>query len=191
MPTLVIGLGNRGGEYARTRHNVGWMCLDALEHRGRFGRERREGPARVREGAVDGHDVVTARPQMYMNNSGRAALHLTSRLGIGLEDVIVVHDEADFPLGKIQVKRRGSSAGHKGVQSLIDAWRSDEFVRVRIGVGRPDDDGDLVGHVLDRFLPDEREPLAAMITRASDAVVAIMRDGAERAMTVYNRAPDR
>jgi PTH1 family peptidyl-tRNA hydrolase len=191
MPTLVIGLGNRGGEYARTRHNVGWMCLDALEHRGRFGRERREGPARVREGAVDGHDVVTARPQTYMNNSGRAALHLTSRLGIGLEDVIVVHDEADFPLGKIQVKRRGSSAGHKGVQSLIDAWRSDEFVRVRIGVGRPDDDGDLVGHVLDRFLPDEREPLAAMITRASDAVVAIMRDGAERAMTVYNRAPDR
>jgi len=189
VPTLILGLGNPGRQYARTRHNVGWMCLDELEHRGRFSRERREGPARIREGAIEGFDVVTARPQTFMNVSGRAATHLTDKLGIPLRDVVVVHDEADFPIGKIQVKVRGSAAGHKGVQSLIDAWRSSEFARVRIGVGRPDDDGDLVDHVLDTFLPDERERVAATVARAADAVVAIMRDGPDQAMNLYNRAP--
>lgn len=189
MPTLIIGLGNRGGEYARTRHNVGWMCLDELEHRGRFARERREGPSRVREGSIEGFDVVTARPQTYMNLSGRAAAHLTAKYGVSPRDVIVVHDEADFPLGKIQIRRKGSSAGHKGVQSLIDAWRTDEFVRVRIGVGRSDGDGDLVEHVLDSFTPEERDLLPGIISRVADAIVAIIRDGPDAAMTTFNRVP--
>ena len=189
MPTLIIGLGNRGGEYARTRHNVGWMCLDELERRGRFSRERREGPSRVREGTIEGFDVVSARPQTYMNLSGRAAVHLTDKYAVSPRDVIVVHDEADFPLGKIQIRRKGSSAGHKGVQSLIDAWRTDEFVRVRIGVGRSAGEGDLVEHVLDSFTPEERELLPGIISRVADAIVAIIRDGPEAAMTTYNRAP--
>jgi PTH1 family peptidyl-tRNA hydrolase len=188
MAQLIIGLGNVGGEYARTRHNVGWMCLEELERRGRFSRQRREGAARVRTGVLEGFEVITARPQTYMNMSGRAGAHLTSRYGVAPQDAIVVHDEADFPLGKIQVKRSGSSAGHKGVQSLIDAWRTDQFVRVRIGVGKPEG-GDLVEHVLDAFSRDERERLTAVVERAADAVVSVMRDGAEAAMTTYNRAP--
>ena len=101
MAQLIIGLGNPGGEYARTRHNVGWMCLDELERRGKFGRERREGAARVREGTIDGYDVITARPQTFMNLSGKAAAQLTSKHGTPPGDVIVVHDEADFPLGRV------------------------------------------------------------------------------------------
>jgi peptidyl-tRNA hydrolase, PTH1 family len=190
MPTLILGLGNPGGEYARTRHNVGWMALDELERRGRFGRQRREGPARIREGTLEGFDVITARPQTYMNLSGRAGTHLLERFGLTVGDVIVVQDEADFPLGKIQVKARGSAAGHRGVQSLMDAWRSNEFVRVRIGVGRPGDDGDLVDHVLDAFDREERDRLPAIIERAADAVTGVLRDGVERAMTVHNRAAD-
>jgi PTH1 family peptidyl-tRNA hydrolase len=189
MPTLIIGLGNRGGEYARTRHNVGWMCLDELERRGRFGRARREGPARIRGGSLEGFELITARPQTYMNLSGRAGAHLTNKFGIPLSDVIVVHDEADFPLGKIQVKQGGSAAGHKGVQSLIDAWRSSDFVRVRIGVGHPDGDEELSDHVLDTFTREERVRLAAVIGRAADAVTAVIRDGPDAAMTTYNRAP--
>ena len=188
MPALVIGLGNPGGEYARTRHNVGWMCLDVLERRGRFARERREGLARVRIGSVEGIDMVLARPQTFMNLSGRAAVQLTQQHGVRPQDSIVVHDEADFPLGKIQVRRRGSSAGHNGVQSLIDSWRTNEFVRVRIGVGRPGDD-DLIDHVLDRFTPEERDVLPGILERAADAVVAVLRDGVDAAMTAYNRAP--
>ena len=188
MPELVIGLGNPGGEYSGTRHNVGWMCLDELEHRGRFGRSRRLGLARTREGTIDGIDVVTARPTTYMNASGRAGKQLTDHYKVSPQDVIVVHDEADFPLGKIQIKRAGRSAGHRGVQSLMDSWRTQDFVRVRIGVGRPNASDDLVDHVLETFDRDERERLPAIIDRAADAVIAIMRDGAESAMAEYNRA---
>ena len=189
MPELVIGLGNPGGEYARTRHNVGWMVLDELERRGRFGRSHKQGLARVREGTLDGVDVVTARPTTYMNLSGRAGKQLTDHYPVAPHDVIVVHDEADFPLGKMQIKVSGRSAGHRGVQSLMDSWRTQDFVRVRIGVGRPDGSNDLVDHVLETFDREERERLPAIIDRAADAVIAIMREGPEPAMTQFNRPP--
>lgn len=190
MATLVLGLGNPGGEYRNTRHNVGWMCLDELERRGRFSRERREGQSRVREGSVEGFDVITARPQTYMNLSGRAAAQLTKRFSIDPADVIVVHDEADVPLGRIQVRPRGSSAGHNGVQSLIDSWRTNAFVRVRIGIGRSGDKGDLVEHVLDSFTPAEKEALPAIVGRAADAVMTVIRSGVDAAMSEHNRAPN-
>jgi PTH1 family peptidyl-tRNA hydrolase len=191
VPQLIIGLGNPGGEYARTRHNVGWMCLDELERRGKFGRERREGAARVREGTIDGYDVLTARPQTFMNLSGKAAAQLTSKFGSAPRDAIVVHDEADFPLGRVKIKLGGSAAGHRGVQSLIDSWRTDAFPRIRIGVGRDGDSNDLIEHVLDPFLPDERPLVETALARAANMAVAIMRDGLEAAMNTWNRAsPD-
>lgn len=191
MPQLIIGLGNPGGEYARTRHNVGWMCLDELERRGKFGRERREGAARVRQGTIDGYEVLTARPQTFMNMSGKAAAQLTGKFGSAPRDAIVLHDEADFPLGRVKIKLGGSAAGHRGVQSLIDSWRTDAFPRIRIGVGRDGDSNDLIEHVLDPFLPDERPQVDAALERAANMAVAIMREGIEAAMNIWNRAsPD-
>lgn len=190
MAALILGLGNPGGEYKGTRHNVGWMALDELERRGRFGRLRREGPARVREGTVDGYDVVTARPQTYMNVSGRAAVHLVRAYGVPVEDLIVVHDEVDLPLGRIRLKRGGGAAGNKGVLSIADSLRSQDFMRVRIGVSRPLDRDQMVDYVLDRFTPQERDRLGAVIPRAADAVISLIRDGLDGAMSEYNRAPD-
>jgi PTH1 family peptidyl-tRNA hydrolase len=185
VAALIIGLGNPGGEYRGTRHNVGWMALDELEERGRFGRQRREGPAKVREGAIDGYELVTARPQTYMNVSGRAAVHLLRKYGVPPEDLIVVHDDVDLPLGRIRLKRGG-----KGVLSIADALRTQEFMRVRIGVSRPLERDQMVDYVLDRFTPDERERLRVVIPRAADAVVALVRNGLDSAMSEYNRAPD-
>lgn len=190
MATLIIGLGNPGGEYARTRHNVGWMCLEELESRGRFGRQRREGPAKIREGSLDGYDIVTARPQTYMNLSGRAAVHLVRRYGVPTEDLIVVHDEVDLPLGRIRLKRGGGAAGNKGVLSIADALRSQDFIRVRIGISRPTERDQMVGYVLDGFSPGERTRLAAVLSRAADAITTTLRSGIESAMSEYNRAPD-
>jgi peptidyl-tRNA hydrolase, PTH1 family len=190
VAALILGLGNPGGEYRGTRHNVGWLALDELESRGRFGRQRREGPAKVREGTIDGYDVVTARPQTYMNVSGRAAVHLLRKYGVPPEDLIVVHDDVDLPLGRIRLKRGGGAAGQKGVLSIADALRTQEFMRVRIGVSRPLERDQMVDYVLDRFTPDERERLAVVIPRAADAVSALVRNGLETAMNEYNRAPD-
>jgi PTH1 family peptidyl-tRNA hydrolase len=189
MPQLVLGLGNHGGSYAHTRHNLGWMVLDELERRGRFGRERREGPSRVTEGSVEGFDMWLARPHTYMNLSGRAGVHLTGRFNIDPAEVIVVHDDLDLPTGRIRIRRGGSAGGNRGVQSLIDGWRFKDFVRVRIGIGRPPADEDPVDYVLRRFTPAEKAIMAEAIPRAADAVVAIIRDGLEKAASVYNAAP--
>ena len=190
MPTLVIGLGNPGGEYASTRHNVGWRALAELERRGRFGKERREGPARVREGSLDGQDVVLARPPTYMTLSGRAGRHLTTRFGIEPADAIVIHDDLDLPLGRLRLRRGGSAGGQRGVKHLIDSWQTQDFVRVRIGIGRPPPGVDPIDYVLEPFDSEERERVPAITARAADAVVTIVREGIEPAMNLFNRASD-
>ena len=187
MATLVIGLGNKGGEYRHTRHNAGWMVLDELRRRGRFGRERREGPARVVEGSLEGYDVILARPQTYMNLSGRAANHLTRKFGVPVRDVLVVHDEVDLPLGRLQLRRGGGTAGNRGVRSLVESWQTPDFLRLRVGVGRPPAGADTADHVLDGFEPEERPVIQAAIERAADGIVLLLREGEERAMNAVNR----
>jgi len=189
MAQLVIGLGNHGGSYAHTRHNLGWMVLDELERRGRFGKERREGPARVCEGSVDGVELLLGRPQTYMNLSGRAGMHLTNRFNVSPADVIVVHDDLDLPSGRLRLRRGGSAGGNRGVQSLIDSWRFKDFMRVRIGIGRPPEDVDPVDYVLRRFTPEEKEVMAEAVPRAADAVLSIVRDGFDKAASIYNAVP--
>jgi PTH1 family peptidyl-tRNA hydrolase len=187
VATLIIGLGNKGGEYKFTRHNAGWMVLDELQRRGRFGKERKEGPARVVEGTLDGFDVILARPQTFMNLSGRAGNHLTGRFGVPVHDVVVVHDEVDLRLGRVQLKRGGSHAGNRGVESLYASWRNNDFLRIRVGVGRPDAGVGTADHVLDGFDPEERPVIEEAIGRAADAVMLLLRDGEERAMNEINR----
>lgn len=186
MPQLVIGLGNHGGSYAHTRHNLGWMVLDELERRGRFGKERKEGPARVSEGAVDGFDLMLARPHTYMNLSGRAAVHLTDRFNVKPAEVIVVHDDLDLPSGRLRLRNNGSAGGNNGVKSLIASWRTQDFMRVRIGIGRPPEGEDPVDYVLRRFTPDEKAVMAVAVPLAADAVLSIVRDGFDKAASIYN-----
>ena len=182
---LVIGLGNPGGEYERSRHNVGFLVVDELarRHGGRVtDRAAKSLTGRVRSGA---HELVVAKPQTWMNLSGQAAKALRTKYDVPLERVLVVHDELDLPFGRLRIRTGGSSAGNHGLDSVITSFGTKTFPRIRVGVGRPV--GDAVDYVLSPFTNDERARLPELVGRVADAVEYIVEHGLERAMTEFNR----
>jgi PTH1 family peptidyl-tRNA hydrolase len=186
---LVVGLGNPGPEYAGTRHNVGFDVVDLLaeRHGGRLRRCREK--ALVDEVRIGGRRVALAEPQTYMNLSGEAVRPLVRRFGIeDLHRLVVVHDELDLPVGRLKVKVGGGLAGHNGLRSIHAHLHSQDFVRVRLGVGKPPSREHGARHVLSRVSRSERPVLAEMIERAADAVEMIATDGPEVAMQHFNAA---
>jgi PTH1 family peptidyl-tRNA hydrolase len=188
---LVVGLGNPGTEYAQSRHNVGFDAIDLLV--ARHGGKLRKGKERalVDEVHVDGRRVALAQPQTFMNESGQSVAPLVRRFGIDdLHQLVIVHDELDLPLGRLKVKLGGGLAGHNGLRSIQSHLHSDDFVRIRIGVGKPPSKEEGADHVLKRPSRSDQALLGQMVERAADAVEAIMTDGAEAAMTRFNRIGD-
>lgn len=184
---LVVGLGNPGRGYARTRHNVGFEVIDLLvtRHGGRLrkGRER----ALVDTVNIGGSRVVLAEPQTFMNNSGESVGPLVRHLGVDdLRDVVIVHDELDLPVGRVKIKMGGGLAGHNGLRSIKAHLHSDGFTRVRIGVGKPSDKERGADHVLSRVPKDDREVLDQTVVIAADAVEMIVTEGVEVAMGKVN-----
>ncbi|HUQ39073.1 MAG TPA: aminoacyl-tRNA hydrolase [Acidimicrobiales bacterium] len=185
---LVVGLGNPGAEYAGTRHNAGADVVEVLaaRHGGRLkaGKER----SLVDEVRIDGRRVALAFPQTYMNDSGDAVRRLVRRHGIeDLARLVVVHDELDLPVGRLQVKDGGGLAGHNGLRSLKDHLRSTDFLRVRIGVGKPPGRKQGADHVLKRPGKAERSELEVMVELAADAVECILTEGVATAQNRFNR----
>ncbi|MBI4180735.1 MAG: aminoacyl-tRNA hydrolase [Chloroflexi bacterium] len=184
---LIVGLGNPGSGYANNRHNVGFICLNhfARAHGIRF--DRRLGKARVGTSEVDGKQVVLARPQTYMNQSGQAVSQLVKKFSIGLDDLLVIHDDLDLPLGKIRLRQDGSAAGHKGVESIIAELGSRDFFRLRVGIGRPSSDTeDIIAYVLSDFTSEERHTLTQTIPSVSEAILCLLTKGLEATMNKYN-----
>lgn len=182
---LIVGLGNPGKSYANNRHNVGFQCLDhfALVHR--IPIKERRARAKLGMGEVVGAPVVLAKPRTFMNMSGEAVGRLVRQFGVPLDDLLVICDDLDLPLGKVRIRLRGGSAGHKGVESIIASLGSREFPRIRIGIGRPDD-GDEVAYVLSDFTAEEQGLLKEAIATVADALYCILTDGIEVAMNRYN-----
>jgi PTH1 family peptidyl-tRNA hydrolase len=184
---LVIGLGNPGGEYEGTRHNAGAEALAVLADRLGVKLGRYRGPAWVARKPVEGRELILARPKTFMNESGIAGARLVRDFQVPLEAVVVVYDELDLKLGRLRIRARGGTAGHNGLKSLQSHWRSQEFPRIRIGIGRPPAGEDPIEFVLTRPNPEDREILERACSRAADAVLVIARDGVEQAMTEFNR----
>lgn len=183
---LIVGLGNPGREYARTRHNVGFDIVDELARR--IGVEFRRSwrfPAELAEGTLAGERVWLVKPRTFMNRSGEAVGPLMRKKGMQPADVVVVVDDVDLPTGRVRVRKTGSAGGHNGLKSLIAHIGSDQFPRVRVGIGRHAQ-RDTVEHVLGRFSPDEQPVVEESIRRAADAVVAALKEGWDRAMTEFN-----
>ncbi len=186
---VVVGLGNPGTEYARTRHNVGAEVIEVLARRHhatlRKGKER----ALVDEVRIEGTRVALAVPLTYMNDSGDAVRLLAHRYGVEPEQIIVVQDELDLPTAALKLKAGGGLAGHNGLRSIKAHVHSDAFLRVRIGVGKPVSKEQGAGHVLNKFSKSERVEIDITVEQAADAVEAIVRDGIEMAMNQFNTAP--
>lgn len=186
---LVVGLGNPGDEYARTRHNVGAEVVERLaqRHGGRLrrGRER----ARVDEVRIDGKRVALAVPLTYMNESGMAVAPLVRRYGVDSRHLVIVHDELDLPVAALQVKSGGGLAGHNGLRSIVAHLHDDSFPRVRIGVGKPVSKDRGADHVLRGFSKRERTEIDVTLEQAADAVECIANAGVDAAMNRFNQRP--
>ncbi|MGA8427403.1 MAG: aminoacyl-tRNA hydrolase [Candidatus Dormiibacterota bacterium] len=185
-PLLVIGLGNPGSEYEGTRHNAGAEALRVLAERLGVKLGRYRGPAWVARKAVDDRELILARPKTFMNESGIAGARLVRDFQVPLEAVVVVYDELDLKLGRLRIRAKGGTAGHNGLKSLQSHWRSQDFPRVRIGIGRPPAGEDPIEFVLTRPSAQDREILERAYSRAADAVLIMARDGVEQAMTEFN-----
>lgn len=189
---LIVGLGNPGREYAGSRHNVGWMIVDAFAQKFRIDINKHEKDALTGSGRVAGGSVMVAKPLTYMNLSGDAVKLLTDAYLESLQDLIIVYDEVDLPLGKIRIRERGSSGTHNGMRSVVASLASESFPRLRCGVRGANyaEAGRLRDYVLDDFEDSELPIVNRSIERSVDALLLFARGDLKRAMNTFNRDPD-
>ncbi|MGE2717033.1 aminoacyl-tRNA hydrolase [Mycolicibacterium litorale] len=186
-PLLVVGLGNPGPNYAKTRHNLGFMVADLLA--GRIGsgfKVHRKSGAEIVTGRLAGRSVVVAKPRTYMNESGRNVGPLAKFYSVAPADVIVVHDELDIDFGRIRLKSGGGVAGHNGLKSVAAALGTKDFQRVRVGVGRPPGRKDPATYVLEPFSATERAEVPTICEQAADATEMLIAQGLEPAQNIVH-----
>lgn len=189
---LIVGLGNPGTEYERTRHNAGFLVVDALAARHRIVLDTHEKDAMTGRGRIAGQSVVLAKPLTYMNRSGDSVLRLVNRYLEGrtqLSDLLIIYDDVDLELGTLRIRERGSPGTHNGMRSLCSSLETDDFPRLRFGVRGEtlSQTGDLADYVLEEFAGQETTLVDEMIQKALDAILMIARGDLRRAMTTYNR----
>jgi peptidyl-tRNA hydrolase, PTH1 family len=183
---LIVGLGNHGDEHRGTRHNVGWEVADELAERAAATFSEKKFKARVARGRIASTECVLIKPQTYMNLSGESVGPAAGFYKLTTSDIVVVHDDLDLDVGRLKLKQGGGHGGHNGLRSLVEHLPDANFLRVRIGIGRPPPQWDSADYVLSRFTKVERPVIESAVKDAADAVETIIRDGIQRAMNVYN-----
>lgn len=183
---LVVGLGNPGSEYERTRHNVGFMVLDELWTRAGAGPAKAKFGAEVGEGKLGDTRVLFCKPMEFMNVSGQSTHRVAGFWKVPIERTLVVHDDLDLPFGRLKLAAGGGAGGHNGLKSLIACLGGPDFPRVRVGIGRPAPGQDSANYVLAAFSRAEQKELPVVVTEAADAIEAIVRDGMTTAMNKFN-----
>ncbi|HOZ48337.1 MAG TPA: aminoacyl-tRNA hydrolase [Candidatus Hydrogenedentes bacterium] len=184
---IVVGLGNPGSPYGRTRHNVGFRVLDCLAAQLGVDFDREKYHGLVSESVIDGVRVLMVKPLTFMNASGDCVARVVRNNTESVsDDLLVIADDVNLPLGKIRIRRGGSAGGHNGLKSIGERIGTTEFPRLRLGVGRNEVSDGLIGHVLGRFRPDEAPMVEDMVALGAEAVVCVVRDGLDRAMNRFN-----
>ena len=181
---IIIGLGNIGREYENTRHNAGFMAIDKLAQMLEMDFNQEKFSAYFAKKKIDGEDIILLKPTTYMNNSGIALRQCMDFYKVSSEDILVLYDDMDMPVGKLRLRQKGSAGGHNGIKSIIQNLGGDKFPRVKVGVGQPKDN--LVNHVLGKFSKEDREHIEKVIPVVSDAIVEIVKNDAKESMNKFN-----
>ena len=183
---LIVGLGNPGTEYAATRHNIGFDMVTYLSDKYRIPMRGKEGKAIVGKGLIEGQKVMLAQPQTYMNLSGESVRALMDYYKLSEEDVIILYDDISMPVGQVRIRPKGSAGGHNGIKSIIQHLGTQEFLRIKIGVGDKPVNGDLVKHVLGRFSKEEDAMIRDVFELAERGLLALMLENVAVAMNTVN-----
>ncbi len=184
--TVIVGLGNPGNKYENTRHNVGFRVIDILSQKHGIKVDRLRHKALIGDGSIKEERVLLVKPQTFMNLSGECVRDIVEWYKLPAENIIVIYDDVDLPVGTVRIRPKGSSGTHNGMKSVIYQLQSDEFPRIRIGIGKAPEGWDLADYVLSRFGGNESEMIGKSIEKAADAVTAMITDGVAAAMNLYN-----
>ncbi len=183
---LLAGLGNPGDTYAKTRHNIGFMVLDEVARFFSISLDKKKFNAEFGRGRIKDIELVLVKPMAFMNASGPPVRNIAQFFRILYKDMLIVHDDIDLAFGRLKIKEKGGDGGHKGVRSLIDAFGGGDFIRLRVGVGRPGAGISAADYVLKKFNPDEKIVLDQIVARARDAVVTTLCYGTKEGMDRFN-----
>lgn len=187
---LVVGLGNPGRKYMRTRHNIGFMLIERLSEKFGIPLDLTKFKCRFGQGIYRGTRLFLAQPMDFMNRSGPPVFQLARYFNVSLDNALIIHDDVDIDVGRIKIKAKGGHGGHNGIKSIIDAFGSDSFPRIRIGIGRPEAPVDVTDYVLGKFTPDELRKYEPVLENAEDAVETVLDKGTTVAMNQFNRSTD-
>ncbi len=186
LPVMIVGLGNPGPAYRNTRHNFGFLAVDELADELNIQVKRLKFKAMIGEGRFNGNKVVLVKPMTFMNESGRAVAPLLRYFKLPLSNLLVIHDDLDLPLGTLRLRPSGGTSGQRGMASIITHLGTQEFPRMRLGIGRPPGQMDPVDYVLKNFLPSENELLAIVLRTAVEASQNFINEGLTQTMNKYN-----
>ena len=184
---IIVGLGNPGVRYQGNRHNIGFQVVDRLAENHQISISKKRLKAFYGTGRIDSQEVVLAKPITFMNRSGEAVRRIVDFLKVGIDDLIVVHDDLDLPFGRLRFKRRGGDGGHQGVRSIIEAMGGNTFLRLKAGVGRPPRGMEVAEYVLCNFDESQRPQLDEVCSRAAEALMVMLSEGIEVAMNRYQK----
>ncbi len=183
---LIIGLGNPEEEYGRTRHNMGFNVINKLSNKYGIEVNKKKFDGLCGDGMIEGEKVILLKPQTYMNLSGKSIVQVVNFYKIPLENVIVIYDDIDIEPGLIRIRKKGSSGSHNGMKSVIAELGSGEFARIRVGIGKPKHEGDMINYVIGAVPEEEQKELENGVERAKEAVIEILRSGIDTSMNKFN-----
>jgi PTH1 family peptidyl-tRNA hydrolase len=184
---ILVGLGNPGIFYRMTRHNIGFQVIDRLAETNQISIRTKRFKSLYGKGEVDAQEVVLAKPMTYMNRSGEAVKKMADFFHLRIEDIIVVHDDLDLPFGRLRFKRRGGDGGHQGIRSIIEWMGGNNFLRLKVGIGRPPQGMDSAKYVLERFNKIERSLLDQLLFQGAESLKVMLLEGVEKAMNQFQK----